>query len=153
MSHPQPAQQGTLNPIQFPTMKAINLRQKVLNTILEVRRLRMIVIIPANAQKPGTPLVCGYLFIAPFLADWTENKIHWGLATQAHKNQPETYIQIDLSAYPEGSVEASQQEFSFPVYVLRSDSYGVRWEFYRHGTRSSAKPQGMLAELERLCLI
>lgn len=136
-----------------PTMNAIELRHRVLVTILQVQRLRIIVITPASPRLQGSPLAHAFLFISPFLKDWTNHNVHWGLAVQAHPNQPETYIQADVSTHAEGSEERSQTDFSFPVYVLRSNAEGTEWDFARHATRSIARLQGMVAELERLSLI
>jgi hypothetical protein len=35
---------------------------------------------------------------------------------QAHPNQLKTYIQADVSSYPEKSEERAQTDFSFPVF-------------------------------------
>jgi hypothetical protein len=111
-----------------PTVSEVMLRHKVLLTILQEHRLRIIVVTPASPNIPASSLVHGYQFINPLLKEWTNYNIHWGLTVQAYPNQSETYIQVDVSTHPEGSQERAQLDLRLPIYVLRFDG-GTGWEF------------------------
>lgn len=137
---------------KFPTFLAHELRQEVLDKILAERKLRLMVIIPANANIPGSPLCFAYVFLAPFLQDWELNNIHWGINLISLPNQDEAFLRIDLSTYPAGTEEELAQS-SFPIYALFSDLRGVSWRFERHTTRGNTREQGLLAEFERMCLL
>ncbi|KAJ5558397.1 hypothetical protein N7535_008607 [Penicillium sp. DV-2018c] len=137
----------------YPTRAATTLRQAVLDTIISVRRLRLIVVIPAEPNRPGSPLPLAFVFIEPFLADWNQRDISWGLSVNAHPEQRLAYIQIDISTYPGARAwEGFGEDFAFPVYVLHSDRVGRNWQFYRHATRRTRLERGLEEDLARLIL-
>ncbi|KAJ5496711.1 hypothetical protein N7463_008698 [Penicillium fimorum] len=108
--------------LSYSTVNATALRQGIINTIFRIRRLRLIVIIPAQRRCPGSPLALAFIYIRPFLTDWDNNNIQWGLSVQAHPGQRQTFIEIDITTYPSGTAQQREQNFVFPVYVLKSDS-------------------------------
>ncbi|KAJ5121482.1 uncharacterized protein N7515_009443 [Penicillium bovifimosum] len=139
--------------ILHPTSAATTLRQEILDTIMTVRRLRLMVIIPAAPRRSGSPLPLAFLFIQPFLSDWDELDISWGLSVRAHPDQRQTYIQIDISTFPGARVwEGRGDDFAFPVYVLNSDREGRNWQFYRYATRRTRLDRGLVGEIARLTL-
>jgi hypothetical protein len=111
------------------------------------------VIIPAQARCAGSPLALAFVFIRPFLTDWDSNNIRWDLAVEAHPGQRHTFIQIDISTYSSGTPQERERNFAFPVYVLKSDAGGQNWEFYRHSTRTTNHPRGLIEELAGLSLM
>jgi hypothetical protein len=136
-----------------PTSTATTLRQEIINTIVTVRRLRLVVIIPAEPRRSGSPLPLAFLFIQPFLSDWDERGICWGLSVCAHPDQRQTYIQIDISTFPGARWwEGRGEDFAFPVYVLNSDQEGRNWQFYRYATRRTRLDRGLVGEIARLTL-
>lgn len=134
-------------------VNATTLRQEIVDTIFRVRRLRIIVIIPAQPRRPGSPLALAFIFIRPFLTDWDSHNIQWGLSVEARPGQRQTFIEIDITTYPNGSTQEREQNFAFPVYVLNSDPGGRNWEFYRYTTRTTNRPRGLIEELAGLSLM
>ncbi|KAJ5817649.1 hypothetical protein N7447_007657 [Penicillium robsamsonii] len=140
-------------PISHSPVNATALRQEIIATIFRIRRLRLIVIIPAQRRCSGSPLALAFIYIRPFLTDWDNNNIQWGLLVQANPGQRQTFIEIDITTYPSGTAQQREQNFAFPVYVLKSDSGGRNWQFYRHSTRTTTYPRGLIEELAGLSLM
>lgn len=81
-----------------------SLGQEIVDTIFGIRRLGLIVIIPAQSRRAGSPLALAFIFIKSFLTDWESHNIQWGLFVNAHPRQRQTLIQIYIDTYPSGCV-------------------------------------------------
>ncbi|KAJ5528987.1 hypothetical protein N7527_002380 [Penicillium freii] len=88
--------------IAFFTTHLFNttLGQEIVDTIFGIRRLDLIVIIPAQPRRAGSPLALAFIFIKFFLTDCDGHDIQWGLPVKAHPGQ--RLIQIHIDTYPSG---------------------------------------------------
>ncbi|CAI7584720.1 unnamed protein product [Penicillium glandicola] len=113
----------------YPAVNATTLRHEIVETIFRVRRLRLIVIIPAQPGHAGSPLALAFIFIRPFLTDWDSHGIQWGLSVETHPGQGQAFIEIDLTTYPSSPAKERQRKVALPVYVLQSDAGARNWQF------------------------